>query len=221
MAEFEGRKVLLLSSGGPDSATAARLVEESGAENVGALFLRSGNPADEQEIKRAKEMCAELGIGFRVVDISDAVSALGGGALMRHAGARLIEFGPAVMHSIAIAYAHRIGADLVAIGLHRDDAEAGPQYTAAYLEQLNVLARLTHPSAPQVVAPLIGMRKHEVFAEALRLGVDFARTRSCIRAGEAHCGKCPACEARAQAFADAGIDDPTLYEQPLAGASRA
>jgi 7-cyano-7-deazaguanine synthase len=213
MDQLEGKRVLLLSSGGPDSACAAKMVQEHGAENVAALYLKSGNLADEQEIAAAKEMCASLGIPMNVVDISDAVAAIGGGALMRHAGSRLVDFGPAIMMSLAVGYAMSWDFDYVAVGLHKDDSEAGPQYRPEYIEQFNALVDLAGPRTPRVVAPLIGLRKFQVIERANSLGVDLAETWSCTGGGATQCGACGACLARKNAFAEAGLVDPTVYAE--------
>ena len=50
-----------------------------------------------------------------------------------------------------------------------------------------------------------------VVAEGARLGVDFARTWSCYKGGAIHCGKCGTCVERREAFAQAGVADPTVY----------
>lgn len=211
MDELEGKRVLLLSSGGPDSACAAKLVQEHGAGNVAALYLKSGNLADEQEIAAAKEMCADLGIPMNVVDISDAVAAIGGGALMRHAGSRLVDFGPAIMMSLAVGYAMSWDFDYVAVGLHADDSDAGSQYKPEYIKQFNALVDLAGPRTPRVIAPLIGLRKFQVIHKAHSLGVNLAQTWSCTGSGPIQCGGCGACLARKNAFAEAGVDDPTVY----------
>ena len=43
------------------------------------------------------------------------------------------------------------------------------------------------------------------------LGVPFADTWSCYKGGVAHCGTCGTCVERREAFADAGVVDPTEY----------
>ena len=45
-----------------------------------------------------------------------------------------------------------------------------------------------------------------------RLGVDYAKTWSCYKGGEAHCGTCGTCVERKEAFELAGVPDPTRYE---------
>lgn len=45
------------------------------------------------------------------------------------------------------------------------------------------------------------------------LGVDYSKTYSCYKGGEKHCGKCGTCVERKEALHDAGIEDPTEYEE--------
>jgi 7-cyano-7-deazaguanine synthase len=62
-------------------------------------------------------------------------------------------------------------------------------------------------------APLQHMRKAEIAKEAQRLGLDVALSHSCydpLPDGR-HCGLCDACRLRAMGFAEAGLEDPTVY----------
>ena len=57
--------------------------------------------------------------------------------------------------------------------------------------------------------------KSEIITMGTSLGIDYKDTVSCYalnEKGEA-CGECDACAFRRQGFADAGIDDPTIYEK--------
>jgi len=58
------------------------------------------------------------------------------------------------------------------------------------------------------------MTKAEIVREALRLGVDLARTLSCYDPDPrgAPCGDCEACTLRAKGFREAGIADPALRQ---------
>lgn len=211
MSSIEDRRIIILTSGGPDSATVAKLVRDEGADLVAALYLRSGHPSDEAEIRAAQQLADELGISLEVVDVADVVEKLGGGALTRHAGGVLTDFGTAVMGTIAIAYAMRIRADLVCLGLHAEDAAAGGQYSERFLSGLSEVAAEHYANAPSLYAPLINRRKAEVIELGSQLGVDFSATWSCIVGSTEHCGICEACLARQSAFQDAGIEDPTVY----------
>lgn len=71
--------------------------------------------------------------------------------------------------------------------------------------------RLGTYAGVQLLRPFIAMNKGEIAALGGKLGVDFARTWSCYKGGAIHCGKCGTCVERREAFAQAGIPDPTEY----------
>ena len=64
--------------------------------------------------------------------------------------------------------------------------------------------------------PLQWMNKKCIVDLGHELGVDFSKTWSCYAGGEKHCGVCPTCQARRAGFVEAGISDPTEYEQAAA-----
>jgi 7-cyano-7-deazaguanine synthase len=57
------------------------------------------------------------------------------------------------------------------------------------------------------------MTKGQIAARGKELGIDYAETWSCYRGGDKHCGKCGTCVERREALAEAGIPDPTEYEE--------
>jgi 7-cyano-7-deazaguanine synthase len=63
----------------------------------------------------------------------------------------------------------------------------------------------------QLLRPFIALHKGQIAAEGARLGVEFARTWSCYKGGAIHCGRCGTCVERREAFALAGLADPTVY----------
>jgi 7-cyano-7-deazaguanine synthase len=71
-----------------------------------------------------------------------------------------------------------------------------------------------------VAAPYSVLHKEQVIARGVELGVPFELTVSCmnpVEAGDAaavpvrHCGACSKCRERRDAFAAAGVPDPTPY----------
>ena len=55
------------------------------------------------------------------------------------------------------------------------------------------------------------MKKHEIITKGASLGVPWDLTWSCYEGGKMHCGVCPTCRARHEAFLIAGVKDPTEY----------
>ena len=93
-----------------------------------------------------------------------------------------------------------------------------PDATPAFFTAMgNALALgLDHPI--QIVTPLIAMDKEDVIRLGENLGVPFELTLSCMNPDDSvvpqHCGQCSKCRERRDAFAAAGIRDPTAYSQP-------
>ena len=89
--------------------------------------------------------------------------------------------------------------------------DATPAFFAAMAEALS--RGLAH--AITVAAPFAALTKAQVIELGARLGVPFERTLSCMHpAGDRHCGRCSKCRERREAFAEAGVFDPTPYAQP-------
>jgi 7-cyano-7-deazaguanine synthase len=68
-----------------------------------------------------------------------------------------------------------------------------------------------------VETPLSMMNKAEVIRWGVELGVPLELTMSCMEPRDGlHCGRCSKCRERRDAFAEAGVADPTAYrEKPL------
>jgi 7-cyano-7-deazaguanine synthase len=86
--------------------------------------------------------------------------------------------------------------------------DATPAFFAAYEDAVNTAVG----GRVRVVLPYLGLCKVEVMRRGRRLPL--ALTFSCIRPeGGRHCGRCNKCAERRRAFADAGMDDPTEYDE--------
>ena len=64
----------------------------------------------------------------------------------------------------------------------------------------------------RIEAPYTSITKGQIAAIGKAIGIDYSKTYSCYKGGEKHCGKCGTCVERKEALAEAGIDDPTEYE---------
>lgn len=212
-------KVLLMVSGGPDSATLAKMVKEAEAAGtqIHGLYLRSGHPSDDREIAAANAILQDIGGKLEIIDVSATVRALGSQRVLIHSEASIMPFGNVLALSVASTYALRIEAKKIYIALHKDDADESIEYTSKYMEQLGEIFIAATDRAARIEIPLIDMTKVEVFKKGRELGVDYSRTWSCIRGDEKHCGDCGACRARRRAFVQAGLADATDYaREPLA-----
>lgn len=100
------------------------------------------------------------------------------------------------------------------MGDSADYPDCRPQFARAV--QQAVAESLPDEQVIEVRTPLIHMGKTEVIETATQLGVPLEYTYSCYDESGVEdldpCGKCPACEERVEAFAEAGLEDPILAE---------
>jgi 7-cyano-7-deazaguanine synthase len=89
--------------------------------------------------------------------------------------------------------------------------DATPEFFASMSRALTV--GLAHPI--QAAAPFLDLHKEDVIRLGQSLEVPFELTLSCMQpTGDAvprHCGQCSKCRERRDAFAAAGVVDPTAY----------
>ena len=122
--------------------------------------------------------------------------------------------------SIAASYAERHMIRDIFIGVNAIDysgyPDCRPEFIKSYEQMINIGTKSgSEGSAFKIHAPLINLSKSEIITMGTSLGVDYKDTVSCYalnEKGEA-CGECDSCAFRRQGFADAGIDDPTIYEK--------
>jgi len=106
-------------------------------------------------------------------------------------------------------------AEAVYCGVHAEDGEnwAYPDCTPEFMGGMGNAIYIGTYRKIRLHTPLIWMKKHEIITAGDRLGAPWELTWSCYEGGEMHCGTCPTCRARAEAFILARVKDPTLYEQ--------
>lgn len=104
------------------------------------------------------------------------------------------------------------------VGVHADDGVnwAYPDCTPEFIGPMAAAIYVGTYHKVRVRAPLLFDTKPDVVGKGLRLGVDYGATWSCYKGGEKHCGTCPTCRSRKEAFDLNGVSDPTEYEAPLA-----
>jgi 7-cyano-7-deazaguanine synthase len=207
-------KVLLMFSGGPDSATLASLVDRElpTGRRASAIYLRSGHPSDWREIEAASRILNRIGARLETVDILDFLGVLHDDRLMMRTAAPFLPFDGAVALKVMILYGIYSRASTIYVGYHRDDVEERKDYSRESIDRLETLAAADGKDAPKIIAPFLNMTKAEVLKMGASMNVPYELTWSCMRADAVHCGQCVSCRARRRAFVDAGLADPTHYE---------
>jgi len=211
-------KAVLVFSGGPDSTTVLYMALRKGFE-VFPLTFDYGQLA-KMEIKCARSLSKRLGLKLRVVNLR-SVGCLYAGATSlvdpnipitsSFTKPIIVPFRNGIMLSIAVAYAECIGASRIFYGAQGSDAKNYPDCRLAFARAFESAAQLGTESKIVFEAPIIHLEKPQVLQLGKELGVPYGQTWSCYKEGEKHCGVCESCRNRKNAFAEAGIPDPTTY----------
>jgi 7-cyano-7-deazaguanine synthase len=98
-------------------------------------------------------------------------------------------------------------------GAHSEDAAnwAYPDCTPEFIGAMANAIYIGSYMAIRLHTPIQWLMKHEIVTLGDKLGVPFETTWSCYKGEEHHCGTCPTCRSRKQAFEIAHVVDPTVY----------
>jgi len=217
-------KVVVLCSGGMDSVTALYRAREE-HEVVAVLGFDYGAKHNHRELPFAAEQAANMGARFEKITL-DFVNRLFASDLLLSGGEipkghyeaanmkqTVVPFRNAIMLSIACGFAESVEAEGLVIAAHGGDHAIYPDCREAFMAAMGEAMRLGTYAGIKLLRPFINLTKSQIAAEGARLQVDFARTWSCYQGGEIHCGKCGTCVERREAFAEAGVADPTDYAE--------
>ena len=221
------KRAVVLLSGGLDSATVVAIAASQGYECY-ALSFDYGQRAV-TELNAAKAVCESIGVKeHRVFNLDLAQF---GGSALTDASLEVpegetegvpITYVPArntIFLSMALAWAEVLHADAIFIGVNAVDysgyPDCRPEFIAAYEQMANLATRNGVTGEPfKIVTPLIDLTKAEIIETGHKLGLDYSLTVSCYQSDEEGraCGRCDSCRLRAKGFADAGVPDPTRYQ---------
>jgi len=227
-----GKKAVVLLSGGMDSATAMAMAREEGFE-LYALSIMYGQK-NEVELEKAKKIAKHLGATEHLI-VPLSLKIIGGSSLTSMEspvpkGRSIEEIGkripstyvPArntVFLSVALAWAEVLEAEDMFIGINALDYSGYPDCRLEYIKAFEAMAHLATKAGVEgrmqlrIHTPLIGLRKAEIIAKGVALGVDYSLTHSCydpLPHGGA-CGECDSCKLRLKGFQEAGLRDPITY----------
>ncbi|RVU04726.1 7-cyano-7-deazaguanine synthase QueC [Novosphingobium umbonatum] len=226
IAKVDGRKAVVLLSGGLDSMVSAGLALEAGYE-LYALTINY-NQRHACELDAATVLAKHLGAKRHVILPLD-LRQFGGSALTADidvpkegVGEDIpVTYVPArnlVFLSLTLAWAEALGAQDVFIGVNALDYSGYPDCRPEFISGFTDLARLATKAGAEggdftIHAPLQFMSKADIARESHRLGLDAGMSWSCYDPqpdGKA-CGECDSCRLRLGGFAEAGLVDPLEY----------
>jgi 7-cyano-7-deazaguanine synthase len=117
-----------------------------------------------------------------------------------------------VLIALATAYAIARKCSQVAYAAHAGDHAIYPDCRPAFARAMEEAMLLCDYDPIGLRAPFLGITKAGIVALGTKLEVPFDLTYSCYKGRPFHCGKCGTCTERREAFALAGVADPTVYE---------
>ncbi|MFN2464084.1 MAG: 7-cyano-7-deazaguanine synthase QueC [Candidatus Dormibacteria bacterium] len=217
-------------SGGLDSVTLAYSLAAAGH----ALDLISFDYGQKhrRELLYAEQTAEDLGASWTLIDLVAAgISQVMSGSALTDASVdvpqghyaaptmqqTIVPNRNAIMLSIAYARAVSSSATSVAFAVHGGDHPIYPDCRPGFVTAFVEMERQATDSAIELLAPFIQMTKADIVGVGSSLKVPFDRTWSCYVGGETHCGGCGTCVERREAFAIAGVADPTVYGRAVQG----
>jgi 7-cyano-7-deazaguanine synthase len=118
-----------------------------------------------------------------------------------------------MMLSIAAAFAISNGTEQIFYGAHAGDHAIYPDCRPQFVKAMQKALELCDWKQVKLVVPFLNQSKADIVTKGHSLHVPWDMTYSCYKGAKGvHCGVCGTCTERREAFFDAGVTDPTVYE---------
>jgi 7-cyano-7-deazaguanine synthase len=219
---------VIVFSGGLDSTVA--LTEATKLhDRVLAVSFNYGQRHRHRELAAARDIARQLGVTHHVVDLGCLAELLPGSSLTdlgipvphghyaaESMQATVVPNRNMIMLSIAAGIAGAHGMEQVITAVHAGDHYVYPDCRPEFMASLDIALNLAFTTAqrPVLDAPYVQLTKAEIVSRGYAMGAPMDLSWSCYEGGARHCGRCGTCVERCSAFEDAGVHDPTLYEDP-------
>ncbi|WP_430472799.1 7-cyano-7-deazaguanine synthase QueC [Thalassospira lucentensis] len=218
-------KTIVVCSGGLDSVTLAYKVAHE--HKLHSLISFDYGQRHKKELDFAAQAADDLGVKHHIVDLTSVGALLGGSSLtsdeidvpdghyaQETMRITVVPNRNAIMLAVAFGAAASAGVDAVAAAVHGGDHFIYPDCRPDFIKAFGAMQNHALDGVKDVslYTPFVNASKADIAAEAGRLGVPVARTWSCYKGHETHCGRCGTCVERREALELARVKDPTVYE---------
>lgn len=214
---------IVLLSGGLDSSTCLAIaVRDFGANNVSALSVDYGQ-RHIKELRAAKAICGKFGVDHEVVEIKDMPKSMLTNAKqevpnisydeIQGVSPTYVPFRNGLLLSRIASRAQAGNFNAIYFGAHSEDAAnwAYPDCTPEFIGAMANAIYIGTYHQVRLMTPLQWLMKDEIVKLGHFLSVPLDLTWSCYKGENLHCGVCPTCRSRKEAFKKAYVADPTVY----------
>ena len=213
---------IIIISGGVDSVT---MLYDYADRIALALSFDYGSNHNCKELPFAAYHCKKLGIEHIIINL-DFMHQYFHSSLLSGADAipegqyddenmrsTVVPYRNGIMLSIAAGLAEDRNIGRILMANHSGDHAIYPDCRPAFVKALGEAVREGTYNGVELFTPYTHLTKTDIARRGKQLGIDYAKTWSCYKGGDKHCGKCGTCQERRQALAEAGIKDTTEYEE--------
>lgn len=225
------RKILVLQSGGMDSAVVLALAMKK-FDQVATLSFDYGQSHNMSELHAAQKLrqhYKEVGFPFEWYQRELDLEPFSRSALLNpgHVHDESFSSAPpdsgiaptwlparnAILLSVAAGFAYCREISVIGTGVNAIDWSGYPDCTPRFTYALEHALKLglARPDF-EIYAPLVDRTKKDIVLLGEELKVPWELTWSCYEGGGVPCQKCGACKVRAIGFDQAGVKDPLIQE---------
>ena len=237
MANKVNSKCLVSVSGGLDSITLLYYCKKKFSE-VEAISFDYGSRQNPIEVEFAKYHCNKLGIKHFVIDLKKVFQNMSNAVLLNEGKVPegeyknidtsnlIVPFRNGIFLSVCAGLAEAQECNYIALASHASDWSCYPDCRPSFTNSMKKAIKNGTTNSVKLFTPFVnsknpfthklGFLKGEIvkfgFEKLKMTEDDYKNTYSCYNGGKIHCGKCPTCLERKEAFEFAGVKDPTTYQ---------
>lgn len=205
-------------SGGLDSTVLAAIAATRDPDDVRTYTFTYGQRHRDREVRAARDVAEHLNLHNQTVVLPQLRSeALTGTSPVPDGHYTDTSMSATVVQGrnllfIATLIAFTSPGDEVWIGVHSGDHAIYPDCRQTFVIPLSSAVANAYDIVLR--APFIADSKADIASKGWTIDAPMHLSWSCYKGQDIHCGRCGTCVERAEAFADAGVPDPTTYADP-------